>query len=126
MHRLLVILIVFGVLTVEASEDGAFIGTWTPYSKGYWEFGDLNVSSDKLSWGKCKEVPYSIFKRDGDGDYLELSPSRPCSLRRPASFLIMKLKSATELEVTICHERTELDKEPGQRMCSWGVLNRTQ
>lgn len=111
------------VLPTSVSFAQNLVGTWEPESKNYLEFGDLVMKTDKLTWGICKDVPYSVLGAEDGTYYTVLQRSPSCRLRGEASFLIFEVTS-NKLEVSICNERAEMDKAPKERLCSRGVLNR--
>jgi hypothetical protein len=100
------------------------VGSWSPYSKNYWEFGNLEIEPDKLSWGKCRDVSYSLIGSEGAASYIELDPKSSCSLRNRAAAVLIVLVEGDKLEVSICASKDELQKERKNRFCSWGVLYR--
>lgn len=98
-------------------------GTWQPQSENYFEFGDLIIKPDKLTWGSCKDISYSVLRAEDDTYYVELQRTASCRLRGDASFLIF-LATSGRLKVSICHRQTEMNKDPKERLCSWGLLSR--
>jgi hypothetical protein len=110
--------------SVSFAQPLGLLGSWSPYSKNYLEFGNLEISPDKLTWARCRNVPYSVIGSEGAARYIELDPKSSCSLRnRPAAVLVV-LVEGDKLEVSICRSKDELKKERENRFCSWGVLYR--
>ena len=101
-------------------------GVWEPYSKNYWGHGDLSIKENTISWVNCKEVPFKTLRVEGETYYVELDSSKPCTFHgRASSFLILQV-DGNRLEVSICGQQEELNKEPTKRLCSWGILGRKQ
>jgi hypothetical protein len=99
----------------------AVLGAFTPHSRNYWSLGELVVRRDTLSWGTCVEVPYRLLATRGAESLIQLLRSPPCVLRGESSFLILE-RSSRFLEVAICGEKAEFDRERRERSCSWGTL----
>lgn len=97
------------------------LGVWVPYGRGYQPFGDLTIGPEVLSWGSCWQVPYRVYRTNGETHYLELVRSPPCKFGVHASFLIL-VPSDRGLEVSICREQDEFDRPPDERFCSRGLL----
>lgn len=107
---------------IEVSETlpEQLLGRFRPYSKSYWDFGDLTIRSDALSWGQCKDVKYRVFRRMNNIHYIEQEDSHPCKFSAQSTYLVI-VQSADGIEVSICPTRDEFDKGT-QAKCSWGVV----
>jgi hypothetical protein len=104
-----------------ASLPVALMGTFSPYSRSYRQLGELIITADVLSWGRCQQVKYRVFRQRQGAYYIEQEAMPACKFVDRSTYLVL-IPTNDGLELSICPERDEFDKPEDTRLCSWGVL----
>lgn len=107
-------------------------GVWVPYSKSFEQLGELRLTAETISWGGCMYEEYRVLRADEEQKsyVVELVHSPPCKIEVSAPLLMFEFSdralkfSDRGLEVSICHEPAQLERPPGRRSCSRGVLTK--
>jgi len=105
---------------------------WVPYSRSYQQLGELRLTPETISWGGCMYEEYRVLRADDElqSFVVELVHSPPCKIEVAAPLLLLEFSeralkfSDRGLEVSICHEPGQLERPPGRRSCSRGILTK--
>src|SRR6187401_3482179 len=98
------------------------LAEWVPVTRTIWEFGNLTLEANSLTWGTCVKVPYRLLRSTRSAWLIELVSSPPCRLVRETSFWLEESEDA--IVVSWCADPNEIEKPLLERSCSSGRLKR--
>ena len=111
----------FPVLS-HASND-SFSGTWAPNTRNYWSEGELTFRKKTLKWLGCTAIPFDVIRKSAQEYAVELKPSKKCTISRER-IVLFELHGDDFMDVSFCDSRLKIDRQKGDRGCSWGTYSR--
>ena len=66
------------------------VGVWQPGTRAWEVNGPITITKDRVSWGKCRPVSYSIVSNDERASYL----GDPFSSQNPGPWRVITIKLA--------------------------------
>lgn len=98
------------------------LGTWVPISRGSFQYGDLVIDTETLTWATCVEEPYRVLQSRESSWLIELVRSPACPLmwagQKALLLEVSRNGNVLNLFLSMCRDINEVEKPRPERQCN--------